>query len=354
MKRKLACVQMYSCASLGGKIAGMAILETLREWLPGTRIWVAGEPLGMPVSEPGESSLPLSRLRATQSRPLHPRDGTGGDPPRPVPRQRGGYDLTAHRVCFRLDARPGAELVVADPRGGLSGARRELILACLPYLARSLRESRPCRGPFAAESRSAMLVVDRAGRVQYQSPGAAELTRMAGLLSDAAGDEPSGLTTLIAAWLLDGGEHSHELRFTASYGHFHLRLEALDGASGRIFGVGLHHHEPLSLRLLRRLRRLAVPPKQQEVCLLLCFGHNTTAVAERLGLSSYTVAEHVQNLYRRLGVEGNTAALLDVFYREPGLPGGRTAPFFQADMPGFDVNRTGTTQWPAPSALDRG
>ena len=76
---------------------------------------------------------------------------------------------------------------------------------------------------------------------------------------------------------------------------------------------------------MRRLRRLAVPPKQQEVCLLLSFGYGTASIAERLGLSPYTVAEHVQGLYRRLGVEGHTATLLNALYREPDFAWGRPA-----------------------------
>ena len=97
-----------------------------------------------------------------------------------------------------------------------------MIVACLPYLARGLREFRPCRGPFAAESRSAMLVVDRAGRVQFQSPAAVEL---AGLLPCTPAPEgPTRLAAALSGWMLEGGAFSHDVRLTSPYGRFRLAL----------------------------------------------------------------------------------------------------------------------------------
>ena len=50
-------------------------------------------------------------------------------------------------------------------------------------------------------------------------------------------------------------------------------------------------------------------PREQEVLVLLREGLTTLAVAERLGITSHTVRDHIKNLYRKTG-SGSRGELL--------------------------------------------
>jgi DNA-binding CsgD family transcriptional regulator len=47
-----------------------------------------------------------------------------------------------------------------------------------------------------------------------------------------------------------------------------------------------------------------MPPRLAQILELLLAGESPKAIARRVGLSLWTVREHVQRLYRRLGVSG--------------------------------------------------
>jgi DNA-binding NarL/FixJ family response regulator len=47
-------------------------------------------------------------------------------------------------------------------------------------------------------------------------------------------------------------------------------------------------------------------PRQQEVALLIAQGLTNPEIAQRLGLSTFTVRHHVSNILRRLGVQSRT------------------------------------------------
>ncbi len=49
-----------------------------------------------------------------------------------------------------------------------------------------------------------------------------------------------------------------------------------------------------------------LPARSREVAELLCQGHPNKAIAARLGISVYTVKEHVQNLFKRFGALNRT------------------------------------------------
>ncbi len=55
---------------------------------------------------------------------------------------------------------------------------------------------------------------------------------------------------------------------------------------------------------IRPIDRL--PARSREVAQLLCLGHPNKAIATRLGISVYTVKEHVQNLCKRFGALNRT------------------------------------------------
>lgn len=60
------------------------------------------------------------------------------------------------------------------------------------------------------------------------------------------------------------------------------------------------------------LQTLGLTPRQVEVMHLIIKGKELAAIAQELGCTEATVRKHVENLYRRLGVQTRTAAIAQV------------------------------------------
>jgi DNA-binding CsgD family transcriptional regulator len=60
------------------------------------------------------------------------------------------------------------------------------------------------------------------------------------------------------------------------------------------------------------LQTLGLTPRQVEVMHLIIKGKELVAIAQELGCTESTVRKHVENLYRRLGVQTRTAAIAQV------------------------------------------
>jgi DNA-binding NarL/FixJ family response regulator len=60
------------------------------------------------------------------------------------------------------------------------------------------------------------------------------------------------------------------------------------------------------------LQKLGLTPRQVEVMHLIIKGKELTAIAQELGCTESTVRKHIENLYRRLGVQTRTAAIAHV------------------------------------------
>ncbi|MCY7407592.1 MAG: LuxR C-terminal-related transcriptional regulator [Alkalinema sp. CAN_BIN05] len=70
-----------------------------------------------------------------------------------------------------------------------------------------------------------------------------------------------------------------------------------------------HQPEPC---IRRGLRSLGLTPRQVEVMHLIIKGQEVTEIAGVLGCCESTVRKHLENLYRRLGVQTRTAAIAQV------------------------------------------
>ena len=81
-----------------------------------------------------------------------------------------------------------------------------------------------------------------------------------------------------------------------------LRVQRLAGFGSRSKPAGRAPRNRLDdIRPIDRL-----PARSREVAQLLCKGHPNKAIAARLGISVYTVKEHVQNLCKRFGALNRT------------------------------------------------
>jgi DNA-binding CsgD family transcriptional regulator len=50
-------------------------------------------------------------------------------------------------------------------------------------------------------------------------------------------------------------------------------------------------------------------PREAQLLRLLAEGHSYAGASERLGVSPHTVASHIKNIYRKLGVHSGRAAV---------------------------------------------
>ena len=57
---------------------------------------------------------------------------------------------------------------------------------------------------------------------------------------------------------------------------------------------------------------LGLTPRQSEVIHLIMKGNGTRTIAQSIGCSEATVRKHLENLYRRLGVQNRTAAIAHI------------------------------------------
>lgn len=74
--------------------------------------------------------------------------------------------------------------------------------------------------------------------------------------------------------------------------------------------IKLNHQPEPCIR--RGLRSLGLTPRQVEVMHLIIGGQEVTEIAGVLGCCESTVRKHLENLYRRLGVQTRTAAIAQV------------------------------------------
>ncbi|UZR28799.1 helix-turn-helix transcriptional regulator [Methylococcus mesophilus] len=96
------------------------------------------------------------------------------------------------------------------------------------------------------------------------------------------------------------------------WGYFTFRGSWLEscGDGGRIACV-ISHHLPRRLKLWRSLADLGLPPRQTEAALLFTDGLSLSEVAGKMGISRHTAVDHIETLYRRLGIEADRGTLVD-------------------------------------------
>jgi DNA-binding CsgD family transcriptional regulator len=59
---------------------------------------------------------------------------------------------------------------------------------------------------------------------------------------------------------------------------------------------------PFALKLFHQIPNLQLTQRQEVIALLYATGEPTKTIASQLGLSLYTIKEHVQNIFDRLGI----------------------------------------------------
>lgn len=79
----------------------------------------------------------------------------------------------------------------------------------------------------------------------------------------------------------------------------------------------LEHHlyQRYEMCIQESLKHLGLTPRQVQVMHLIIKGKGLTLIAQELGCTEATVRKHIENLYRRLGVQTRTAAIAQVLER---------------------------------------
>lgn len=239
--------------------------------------------------------------------------------------------LGAHHVLYgvvRAGAAPLGQISLYRPREAPAfGARERTDLASvMRYLSHGIAVG--ARTPQAAlalrdSGEEEMLVVDRAGRIRHGSERARRLLFLAttseigpASLKPAA-DERSGraLRALCARLeAVDRGEDPAPpaLTLDTRWGRHVMRACWLDDAphsTHALVGVRIQRQEPMILRFVEAMGRLALSPQQREIALLIAQGRSNPEIAEGLGVSGNTVAYHVKQLFLKLDVHDRAGAV---------------------------------------------
>jgi DNA-binding CsgD family transcriptional regulator len=185
---------------------------------------------------------------------------------------------------------------VADIVPGATSAMRETTLSPDASTASALAVTNdPADG--AAPS---VLLLDPADRVISAD---AVARRRLGLLPGPGGNQAPGVISFLAArarWDRQGGPATARMRATDGR-WFVIDVSLLDdAASGNVAAVV--QPAPGELVLDSVLRAMGLSAREREVALLLAQGQPTKSIAAMLGLSPWTVQDHVKAVYAKTGV----------------------------------------------------
>jgi len=100
-------------------------------------------------------------------------------------------------------------------------------------------------------------------------------------------------------------ENDPTLSITNAWGQFQLRgffLQNKSDDNTSLIGLNIRWQEPFVLTLFHRIKMLSLTPRQETVGLLYAAGDQYQTIAEKLGLSLYTVKDHIKNISARLNI----------------------------------------------------
>jgi DNA-binding CsgD family transcriptional regulator len=215
-----------------------------------------------------------------------------------------------HDVYRRLDAEDQIAINLPSPgplsigvalnrgRPGFDSSDREVLDVLRPILIKSRRavlareRSRALGGPPAANS--GLVVSSIEGWIEFATPLARSYLQR--YFPPTLHDQ---VPELLREWLLTHGAAPGE-QLIRTHGSRRLTITSLSAG----------HGEPFRLELRESLdRELALSPREQEILALLSAGHTNQGIADTLIISRRTVENHLQSIYRKLGVHNRTAAV---------------------------------------------
>ena len=197
-------------------------------------------------------------------------------------------------------------------------AERDALAAAAPVVAAALRVRSGLAEPAAApDDGPALVIIDAAGRVRSGSAGAqAWLEELAYGSATGMRPVPEPVYAVAARARAAGdGPASAQVR-TARRGWLHLyatRLEGPDAEPGAVAVMMSPAEAPGLMPLLALVYHLT--PREQEVLRYLAQGLGTAEITRRLGISAYTVRDHIKSLFGKIGVRSRPELLARIFAR---------------------------------------
>lgn len=186
----------------------------------------------------------------------------------------------------------------------------------LPYVAHAISHDAKTPESFVEAGDAGLMVFDAGGQLQYQSAQATDLCLYALADNTAADWESSiGLHDMQRALcaLFDRVKRAFDEKLPAEppawiisnkWGEFQIGAYELRQRPDEpaCYGVILKKKLPIEVWLLQKVKDMPLSNKQREVCFLLARGVETCEIAKLLGIGQTTLKEHIQTVYRKLGI----------------------------------------------------
>ena len=201
-----------------------------------------------------------------------------------------------------------------------SASEEAQLAQTLPYIAHAIAHQGASVHSFVESDDTALIVFDAHGTPTYQSARAEELCLYALAYADHASQWEAGLglqdsreamTRLyerVERAFVDPAQASAVPAWDISnrWGEFQVRAYRLraGGEDGAVpaYGVLLDKKTPIEVRVLQRVKAMALSNRQREVCFLLARGVPMADIAPMLGIAPTTLKDHAQAIYRKLGI----------------------------------------------------
>jgi DNA-binding CsgD family transcriptional regulator len=191
------------------------------------------------------------------------------------------------------------------------------MLQALPWITHALTAQPQClsQEPLA-EAESGLVVTDRKGNILYFSQGARMLLHQASgtpidlqALSGRGYDCTNKLVASLVQPLVSPNAQKPGViparHIQNSSGVFQLRAYWLEapgtGEPGNV-AIQIRRQIPLSVKLLQSMKVRALPPREQQACLLLTQGRSSAEIAKNMDITPNGVVYHIRSLYNRLGI----------------------------------------------------
>jgi DNA-binding CsgD family transcriptional regulator len=236
--------------------------------------------------------------------------------------------LDAHHVLYGIDGAPLGQVSLYRPREAPAFGARERadLVSVMRYVSHGVAVGRgmPCADLALRDSgEEEMLVVDRAGCIRHGSEKARRLLFLAthseigpASVGQRRTDRAAQALRALCARLeaIERGEESAPPAITldARWGRHVMHAYWLDDdrrSREALIGVRIQRREPMILRFVEAMGRLALSPQQREIALLIARGRSNPEIAEGLGVSGNTVAYHVKQLFLKLDVHDRAGAV---------------------------------------------
>lgn len=194
-----------------------------------------------------------------------------------------------------------------------------MLTQLVPYLAHALNARAEPPSHFVEDGESAIVVLNRRGEVEHESTEARRLLLLAthSRIAPGSGDwRGEHVLPYVLRVLLErieaiaaGRPAPPPVAETQNpWGRFVLRAYPMDsidrGATGPVV-VLIERQVPVKLKLLNALQSSSLSSKQKEVCLLLTEGSSYSHLAQRMGVRTSTIVDHIRKIYNKLDVRNH-------------------------------------------------